>query len=71
MTTTYVSKKSELTQQMNDESAKGLKVFRTRGLCQCAYPGNRRNAVLCVKGSEIKSAIIKCKQCAKREEVRV
>lgn len=68
METTYVNLKSELTQQMDAATAKGLETYRTRALCHCRYPNNRRYAVICTKGTTMVSMVIKCKLCACRKE---
>ncbi len=65
MRTEYVNLKSELTRELDAALAGGLEAYRTRTICACRYPNNRRNAVLCAKGSRIVKAVIRCKQCAK------
>lgn len=68
METIYVKLKSELTQQLDAATAKGLKTYRTRAICHCRYPSNRRNAVICLNGITMVSMAIKCRQCASRKE---
>lgn len=68
METIYVNLKSELTQQMDAATAQGFETYRTRTRCQCRYPSNRRNAVLCVKGGELVRVIIKCKGCSTQKK---
>jgi len=68
--TTYVTTKSELTDVVMAQQPE--QVYRTTMLCNCRgiYGANRRQAVFVIVGNQVVARYVKCKACAKQQEVK-
>jgi len=66
MTRTFVNRKSEVTQQMDQYRLLGFTTYRTRLECNCAF-NNRRNGILVIEPETLKltAKVIRCRACRK------
>ena len=68
METIFVSKRSEVTAEINRlmiNATPVAEVFRTRVNCNCTYPFNFRYGALIISNNMVTHKIVRCKQCAK------
>lgn len=66
MLTTYVNLKSEITASIAEWNKQGNKVYRTRLVCGCIEPQNRRTGIIVIDANHIQLAqVIRCKACKK------
>lgn len=64
-TNIYVQKKSDVSRMMDEFTAHGYTCYRTRLLCECPAPRNRRSgAVLISQKGMHEYNVIRCKGCA-------
>lgn len=68
MTTVYISKKSEISAEMEYWQRIGCKAYRTRIACNCLQHNTRYGAIIIdIDGVHIMS-VVRCKACAKFSE---
>ena len=69
MDTLYVNKRSELTTLLNQYSASGYTVYRTRCACGCTAKANIRQAIICINSTTMVHEVtaLRCRGCVNRK----
>lgn len=62
----FVSKKSELTHEMENLLDSGYDGYRVRIDCDCSHSPRRNGALLLNESGNVEYAIVRCKECAKK-----
>ena len=65
MKTIYFNKRSEMTGCSQLPEYSTCEAYRTRLLCDCRFPFNRRNGILIINKNEVVAKLIRCRGCRK------
>lgn len=72
MKTTYVSRKSEITDAKETNELRGFDVYRTRLKCNCQKEFNRRDGIIVIDlTGHVLEHVIRCKACVNRKSEEV